>query len=247
MVDRSKANFLFGSAESKLEVEQSMDFTSFSSHSIARSLSYTTAPGKDLVVFTAVPFDVYYYTIHSSPVPAEVGQKITINIPRKPQTIAGDPEFFNAHTAPTALKVDGTVLKHTLGNPHSYPTVSDRDTIAAMPGAAVGLPATVTESGKATSTIDLSNSKGSGTSMNLSVTFSWEVSGVSGPSVGGSVGFSYGYTYKVSTEDDTFYQGTVGAIPAASFTPDYIYNYGLMAYPKSLGGQKFVVLDYWVQ
>lgn len=242
----TKSNFLFGEAESKLEVEQSFDFTSFNSTSVERSLSYTTAPGKDLVVFTAIPFDVYYYTIRSSSEASEVGTKITINIPRKPQTIASDPEFFNARTGPNGPKVDGRTLKHTLGDPFSYPTEADRDALTSAPGGAVGLLATVTESGSATSTLQLSKTKGSGTSMNLDVTFSWEVSGASGPSVGGSVGFHYGYSYRVSTTDATLFEGTVGSIPAEHFS-DHLYSYGLMTYPTSIDGKRFVMLDYWVE
>jgi hypothetical protein len=242
----SKSNFLFGEVESKVTVEQSLDFSSYSSHSISRSLSYTTGEGSDLVVFTAIPFDVYYYTIQSSPNPAEIGTKVTINVARKPQTIATDPKFFNEHTSATSLEVDSEVLRHTVGDPTSYPTQGDKDVIASKPQAAIGLLATAPQSGVTSSTIELANGTGSGTSMDLSVKFEWSVSGVSGPEVGGSVGFQYGYEYKLSTESTTFYQGSVGAIPTASFA-DHIYSFGLMAYPATLGQQKFVQLDYWVE
>src|SRR5262249_48277246 len=43
----TKENGLFAEAESKLTVEQSMDFSSFQSHSIKRALSYTTSGGQD--------------------------------------------------------------------------------------------------------------------------------------------------------------------------------------------------------
>ncbi|MDB4959348.1 MAG: hypothetical protein JWO36_6917 [Myxococcales bacterium] len=242
----TKENFLFGEAESKLTVEQSMDFSSYSSHSISRSLSYTTGAGTDLVVFTAIPFDVYYYTIQSSPNPAEIGKKVTINVARKPQTLATDPTFYNEHTLATTQKIDAGVLKHTVGDPTSYPIQGDKDAIARMPQAAIGQLATSPQSGTTTSTIELANGSGSGQSMNLSVTMSWNVSATDGPEVGGSVGFQYGYEYKVSTESTTFYQGSVGAIPTAAFS-DHLYNFGLMAYPETLGQQKFARLDYWVE
>ncbi len=197
-------------------------------------------------MFTAIPFDVYYYTIMSSPVASEVNTKITINIPRAPQTIAADPEFFNARTPATGPKIDADVLRHTLGDPASYPSTTDRDRIARIPGSALGSLGTVTESGVQTSTLQLSSSQGTGTSMDLNVTFSWEVSGASGPSVGGSAGFHYGYSYRVSTQEDTFFEGAVGAIPAEHFA-EHIYSYGIMAYPMTLAGQRFMMLDYWVE
>jgi hypothetical protein len=242
----TKSNFLFGEAESKLEVEHSFDFSSFEAISSERSLSYTTAPGEDLVVFTAIPFDVYYYTIRSSNDAAEVGTKITINVPRKPQTIAADPAFFNAHVGPNGPIVDESVLRHTLGEPYSYPTAADRDRLTNVEGGAIGLVATVPESGTATSTLQLGKTKGSGTSASIDVTFSWEVSGASGPTVGGSAGFHYGYSYQVSTTKTTLFEGTVGAIPAKRFA-DHIYSFGLMTYPSSIDGKGFLMLDYWVE
>ncbi|MGC4086788.1 MAG: hypothetical protein QM756_02605 [Polyangiaceae bacterium] len=243
----TKSDFLFGSAESKLEVEASLDFTSYSSHSITKSLTYATAGGQDLVVFSTIPFDVYYYTIVSSPDPLEVGTEITINIPRVPQTIAADPAFFNEHSGPNGVKIDESVLRHTLGVPASYPKPADRDRYLLRNGsAAADLPTAVTESGTATSTLQISSKKGSGTSMALDVKFSWEVSGKSGPSVGGSVGFHYGYSYTVTTSEETLYSGTVGAIPPKQFTKN-LYSYGIMAYPETLGQQNFLRLDYWVE
>lgn len=241
-----QTDFLFGEASFNVEIDQAFDFSAFTSRTFTSSLAYTTAPGQDLVVFTAIPFDVYYYTIVDSPTASEIGQKFTLNIPRKPQTIATDPAFFNARTGDGGLKIDERVLTHTLGDPWSYPTLADKMALEGMPGVAFGELAHVGQSGSSESTIQLDDEQGTGQSMDLSVTFSWSVEAKSGPTVGGSVGFNYGHSYEISTTDSTFFSGSVGAIPEVEFA-DHGYSWGLMAYPKTLGKERFPVLDYWVE
>lgn len=239
-------DFLFGEASFKVEVEQSFDYSAFQSRSFTKSVAYTTAPGEDLVVFTAIPFDVYYYTIVDSPTEAEIGTKFTLNIPRAPQTVATDIPFFNKRTGPDGLKITDAILEHRLGDPTSYKTRADMLEIAKIAGASIGDLAQVSQSGTRTSTIQLDSEKGTGQSMDLSVTFSWEVEAATGPTVGGSVGFSYGHSYEISTTESTFFEGTVGSVPGDEFS-DHSYGWGLMAYPKALGNQRFPVLDYWVE
>ena len=53
---------IFGGAEFSVTVEQSLDFTSTRSKTIEKYHSYTSGPAEDKVVFSSVPFDVYYYT-----------------------------------------------------------------------------------------------------------------------------------------------------------------------------------------
>ncbi len=241
-----QTDFLFGSASFSVEVDRSFDYTAFQSHSFETSLAYTTDGGQDLVVFSAIPFDVYYYTIVSSPTDAEVGQKFTLNIPRKPQVISSDPDFFNERTGPNGLKIDAALLGHTLGDPTTYPTKADMTAISQQPSALVGDLASVPQSGTQTSSIDNTSSSGYGAEMDLSVTYSWEVSAKTGPTVGGSVGFNYGHSYQITTSTTTTFSGTVGAIPKQNFA-DHGYGWGIMAYPQSLGNERFVRLDYWVE
>jgi hypothetical protein len=241
-----EADFLFGSASFSVEVESSFDYSSFESSSITKSVEYTTEGGEDMVVFTTIPFDVYYYTILESPTPSEVGTRFTLNIPRRPQTITADPAFFNAHSGENGIKIDERVLDHTLGDPHSYPTVSDMQELAALDGTFIGDLQSVGQSGTTTSAIEFEVEQGSETAMEIGVTFSWEAGSVAGPTVGGSVGFKYGHSYSMSATNSTLFQGTVGSIPEDEFA-DHTYSYGLMAYPKTLGNQTFFMLDYWVE
>jgi hypothetical protein len=238
-------------ASGKATFEEAFDFYSNQSKTVETYSSYTTAPGMDKVIFTTVPFDVYYYTIVSSPRASEVGKVVTVNLPRKPQMLGTSVEFYNAHNG-GGLDVDSRILKHAPGEVWSYPSVDDKEHLLAA--AELGTPGyvrlwngpiQVDESGS--NSLGLSTTQGSarGATMDFSATFEWEVK-TGGATVGESIGFHYGHSYEVSTEQGAVFEGTVGAIPGAAYA-DNVYCYGLMVYPQALAGQRFVVLNWWTQ
>jgi hypothetical protein len=65
--------------------------------------------------------------------------------------------------------------------------------------------------------------------------------------VGASAGFRHGFEYSVTNTYSTFYEGTVGDIPVAEFTPDMAYQFGLFIYPCACEGREFTVVYYWVE
>jgi hypothetical protein len=250
-----EANFgIFGSSEFTLTVEQSLDFTSSHSTKIEKYNSYTSGPGEDKVVFTTVPFDVYYYTTVSSPASEDVGRTVSINIPREIQTLASSIGFFNEHNG-HALDVDENVFPHSPGDVWSYPSADDKNRIlreaeSSEPGyrSLWNGPRPVSE-GTGFDTIGISTTEGSarGASMDLSVKLEFSSTAPGGAKVGSSVGFHYGFSYKLTTEDTAFFEGSVGNIPAAQYIPNNRYQYGLMVYPQHFGDQNFVVMNYWVE
>ncbi len=244
----------FGGAEFNMSVEQSLDFIAGESASIERSHSYTTGPGEDKVVFTTVPFDVYYYVIVSSPDAKDVGRTVSINVPREPQTLATTLAFYNAHNG-GGLDVDSRILRHTPGDVWSYPTLAERDVLlAAADEAEPGYdplwngPIAVGEGG-GYDTVGISKTQGSkrGASMDFSVEFSFESKSPGGAKAGASVGFHYGYSATFSTSDTAFFEGSVGNLPAAAFTAENRYQFGLFVYPYTTGGQKFLVMNWWTE
>jgi len=245
---------IFGGAEFSLTVEQSLDFTSSQSVTIEKYNSYTSGPGEDKVVFTSVPFDVYYYTIVSSPAPEDVGRTVTINIPREIQTRASSIPFYNTHNG-QGLDIDENVFEHRPGDVWSYPSADDKNQIlreaeTSQPGyqSLWNGPRPVSE-GTGYDTIGISKTEGSarGAAMDVDVKLEFSATSPGGAKVGSSVGFHYGYSYSLTTEETAFFEGTVGNIPASHYTPDNIYQYGLMVYPKHSGDQDFVVMNYWVE
>ena len=121
---RGKAKRLGGvgikvTSKTKRTFKASMDWTATASASIETTVSYSSGPGEDKVVFSSVPFDVYYYEVISSPDPKAVGETITINLPREPQTFSVSRTFFNDNNG-EAMDIDERILPHTIGDPWSY-------------------------------------------------------------------------------------------------------------------------------
>ena len=88
--------------------------------------------------------------------------------------------------------------------------------------------------------------EGAGTAFDFSVTVESEV-GAGGFTVGSSAGFHQGYEYFVTDTYNTFYQGVVGHIPDAAYTPDKAYQLGLFTFPYGYAERKFTVVNYWAQ
>ena len=234
----SKASF-------KITVENSLDWISCQSSEIEKYIAYSSGPGEDKVIFTAIPFDVYYYTIVSSPDPSERGNPMTINIPRKLQTLSVSRKFYNANNGDHP-DIGETVLDHTIGNVWSYPTLAERDVLLADEGLFSMESPVGVGSGSITVGIRKSQAQGTGTYSDFSVKVESEV-GSGGFTVGASAGFHYGHEYMITNTESTIYEGTVGDIPDVYYNPDKAYTFGLFAYPSEHGGQAFTVVNYWVE
>src|SRR5262249_31593377 len=83
--------------------------------------------GRDAVVFTSFPYDVYDYAIVSSDVPALVGKTMSIMLPRSPVTRIVSRTYFNARVPDGGLRIDERVLKHTPGDVHSYMSLLEKN------------------------------------------------------------------------------------------------------------------------
>jgi hypothetical protein len=199
-----------------------MDWISSSYSSITKSYSYSSGPLEDKVVFTAIPFDVYYYKIISSPYKEDVGQVITINIPRDPQTLSVSRKFYNKNNGDN-MDVDEKIFRHDIGDPWSYPDVQTKNNLLSNGGVASDVMTVGEGSGLQTITIDISNGEGMGNSIDLEVGIDSEIT-TGGVQFGMSVGFHYGFTYKIQTENTTFYEGVIGDIPAENYSA-FTVNY----------------------
>jgi len=237
--------FGISSASFKITMEQAFDWRSSHSVEIEKSIAYTSGPGEDKVIFTAVPFDVYYYDVVSSPVPEEVGTVMSINVPRELQTLSVSREFYNEFNGDFP-DIDETVLVHAIGDPDTYPTLADRDALLDEGGLySISSPVGV-GTGSITVTVSRTEGHGEGSAYDFSVVAEAEI-GVGGVTFGTSAGFHYGWEHTVTNTEATFYEGSVGDIPMSSYTPDLAYTFGLFAHPFTLGDQTFTVVEYWVE
>ncbi|MEZ5962252.1 MAG: VCBS repeat-containing protein [Planctomycetota bacterium] len=104
------------------------------SYEVTKSVSFQTGPLEDSVVFTSIPYDFYEYRVSSSNLETpEKRQQFDliyrIGLPREPVIRIVERDFYNTHTLATALKIDDSVFRHTIGDAASYPTLAQRDSI----------------------------------------------------------------------------------------------------------------------
>lgn len=242
-----EANFL-NLAKTKWKVSLEAAFDTVASNSREHYQSVTFATGvEDSAVFTVVPFDVYRYTVVSAPEGAEadVGKVMTINMPRKPQTLLATAAFFDANNGEGADI--SPLFHHTVGDPKSYPGDAAADEAC---GTAKCFRSESYGVGEGSGFTELMISEASATSTKLafdfSQTFSFEVSGA-GVTSGASVRFHEGWAIQLTTTQWTVFTGRVGHI--TGLTPATSYRFGLFAHPVAYAGagNQTLMVDYWVE
>ena len=255
-----EAPSLFGttSFETKLTFGYALDRTSSQAVTLDQTQTWT-AGNEDAVVFQVIPFDVYYYKVVSSPVAADLGTPISINVPRKLNTYKVPVALYNKSIVNGPL-VTSAVLNHTVGDPASYP--SENACANAPNGGTFGDTSFLVDAdswcyasesalhvGVGTGSVGFSiartQTSSEGTSTDLSVDFE-VVAGAGGVKIGQSVGFHWGYGYTVDTTNSYNFSGQVGDLPDAK----HGYDFGLMAHRGQLGlGTSYPVflVDYWVE
>jgi len=254
-----EAPSLFGltTASWKLSFGAAIDWISSSSVEMSQTETWTTSTD-DAVVFTVIPFDVYYYKVVSSPDAADINKTVSINVPRKLSTYKVPVALYNDSIL-DGPKIDATLLGHTVGDPASYPT--DNACAAATGGGSFGQTIFVVDGqswcfasmaplhvgvGSGSVGFEIARTSGSaeGTSTDLSVGFETEA-GAGGFTFGASVGFHWGYGYSLNTSKSYSFAGQVGDLPNTNRG----YEFGLMAHRGAIAGRTdypVFLVDYWV-
>jgi hypothetical protein len=240
---------LIGGTEVEATMKTSFSWAQSNSIEISESWGWNNPIAQDLVIFTAIPFDVYYYEVVSSPPgeDAEPGDVITVNVPRKPRPYHLPLPTYNAGV-PEEHRI---TMNHTLGSPNSYYTPAQRDTQKRQAGDK-GLFSTTTQmtagagNGSTTINIERVTTEESSFAFDLEAEVTAKVTAGS-VKVGASAGFSYGYETTSSVSAGTYIEGTVPAIPTASYTNALDFAWGLMAYPKTDLNQKYIFVTYWTR
>lgn len=244
----SSGPFGLWSASVKMSFESSFDWTATQSVSIDESYTYSTT-NEDKVIFTAIPYDVYYYSVIQAPDPDMLDEVITVNLPRKPVTLPVERTYYNANNG-QALDIDSTILTHSIGNPMSYPTENMATQLTALGGGEGILSTSMLTVGQGSgyTSIDMSvvNANGSGFAFDFSVTIEAE-GGAFGFTAGTSAGFHFGESYSITTSEGMLYGGAVSNIPSEHWDPAMSFSWGLFSYRATLGSEKFVVVQYYTE
>jgi methionine-rich copper-binding protein CopC len=229
--------------EFQASVEESFSWAQSSSTEVSESWGWNNPLGQDLVIFTAIPFDVYYYEVLVPPDGAqeEKGDIITINVPRKPHHYHMVLTNYNA-LVPEEHRV---TVNHTLGEPFSYYTPTERNTLKTQAGNK-GLFSTNTKmtagSGNQSTTISMESATTEESSFEYNMETKVEAKAkAGGVVVGASAGFQYGYGSTSSVSQGTSIEGEVPAIPGDYYTADKDFDWGLMAFPWN----DYIFVTYW--
>lgn len=235
--------------EGETEHKISLALTGTASHaySLEKSVTYTTGPLEDTVIFTTIPYDHYMYTILDHPDTNLIGQGVVYLIPRDPVTLQVERDFYNEGVAGEGIPVDSTILSHTVGDPRSYVTVSEKDRLIGEYGGLETNSQAVGEGGGSVEVgLDVSEESGLGGALEIGYEYSAKAT-VSAAIAGFSVGISGGVSLAWTWGTQSSYHGSVGNLSSESFAANQ-YSFGLFAYPvKHSYGQEFQVLNYWVE
>lgn len=232
------------------------DYNWGSSYQVSVSKTFK-ADAEDKVIFSSIPYDVYYYEVLSSP-NAGAGKMIAVSIPRSQIITSVEVGFYNANNGACQDVTTDNLITHTIGNPKSYPRpqfVLDRIADKTMfiynddgnihPGN--GLTAMQVGQGGGYQQITLSYSSTS------SSTKAWDIAvevkvgmKAGGYTMDASVGFHYGESYAVTSGTDTEFTGAIGNISAADTAAGKGFPFSLFVYSKTLENtsDKVLVLEY---
>jgi len=244
------------------------------SYELTKSVAFTTGPQEDAVVFTSVPLDHYTYRVVAAKDPADVGNEMSMGIPRDPVTRIAEREAYNASLRNGDLRIEANVLQHTVGDIASYPTSGEKDSILTTMRSLIddvrGTYAAIIENiplfdplpaqeglesqlvgvgiggGETEVAVELSEENSLGASLEIGIEVEVEATAV--VIVGASFGLSTEWGFNMNFGSGVSYVGTVGSIPADQIAEND-YSFGLFSYLQSDpdSGKEFQVINYWVE
>ena len=218
-------------------------------YSVEKSITYSSGPNEDMVIFSSIPYDLYYYTVLSSPDMEEIGTETVIRVPRKPIVLQTERGFYNSAVSniyPNRV-IDTETFAHTPGNPMSYPVAGNIASLLNGSDLFHGPISVGQGTGSTASEIVLANETSTGQSLGYSITADVEVT--VGPVITGfSIGYGASRDITITSTTSASYSGSVGAIDAANYTANR-YSFGIFAYPQidHPSGFKFHTVNYWVE
>lgn len=215
-------------------------------YTVEKTITYSSGPLEDGVVFTTVPYDVYRYEIVSHPDPDMVGNEVVIRLPREPVTMIAERGFYNDAVPAGSLTIGANVFDHVPGDVASYPDASRKNSLVSSFGGLEFGPSGVGQgTGQTNQEIAVSTEVSAGGS--LGIEYETTVKATSGVAFAGfSVGYGVEAALSFTSGSQTTFSGTVGSISAADYASN-AYSWGIFTYAQQEAGQEFEVINYWVE
>lgn len=215
-------------------------------YTVSKTITYSSGPLEDAVVFTSIPYDVYRYEILSHPDPTFVGKLVVVRLPREPVTIIAELGFFNDAVPEADDRIGTEVFTHTPGDLSSYPSENEKDVLLGQhDGLEFGPSGVGQGTGSTQLQIQVSSQVSAGGS--LGIEFSRSIEATAGVAIAEfSVGYGAEASLTLTSGAQTTYTGTVGSISAADHVAN-AYEWGIFTYVQEQGGRRFEVINYWVE
>lgn len=243
--------------------KESLDFSiesSFSnkwsnSKSFSTSVGYTGYYNQDTAVVSVIPYDIYYYKLYDSKNPN--GIETSIKVPYAPETTTLSVDYYNsvAKNIANAPIISSDVLKHTVGDPRTYP--SSTNGLSNIPKDNIltggdGKGNQFVSSGMGNSSTEESITTGTSSGVAKEWSVETDVS-ASFTAFGIKSGRDYGAGYEgsetITSTSSTTRSGSVAAVPSGYSNYQFLWN--LVAYDYDIGTnghhQEFPVISYLVK
>lgn len=211
-----------------------------------RGLSYGTSHPDDTVVFQGVLYTSYAYEIISATDPSVIGDRMTIDVPTAVKTFKWTIPYYNQNLPSGVPAIGQETLRHTPGDPSTYPTPQQRDRLSEQFGGWQSQQVTVGQGGNVSAAIISVGTQTTNTSTSsISDSQGW---GVAIAGAGYQESRTVGETklFEVTFGSATTYQGVVGDIRERAEYEDYAYDFGVFVYnfehPSNL---RYQVVNYW--
>lgn len=246
-----------GEASFETEINNSFAWSWSSGKSISKNISFTNGSGDDAVVVMVIPYDLYCFKVYNTETGVE--SEMAVNIPYSPITKIMPVTEYNkaAKSIANAPLVGSEVLKHTVGDPRSYPQTSAtlsnvKDEDALLGGTSSNEAENFVSSGVGNSYVEqsITTASTSGKSfdyeLEVNVSFNANLFGVT---AGASVGTGYTRNASTSSSQSTVRTGQVASVPGAY--PQHEFQWCLAAYNYNLTAgsstQECLVISYLVK
>ncbi len=229
---------------------------------ISYGTSYSADYGHDYVVFTTPTYDSYLYEVLSHPkindisVHSDGKRYLTINVPKEALIYKWEKDYFEENSK---TKIDENLFKHNIGNPFSYPTDAEKNTILnnnknncddttgecnfeSPDYTPVGEGSSIT---KTEISFETESVKENITSNEHSLEVEICVAGICG---GAHEAMENKDIYEISAGKEMQFEGQIADI-AEEFYKDYNYMYKLFVYfnKDETNSQKYLVINYAVE
>lgn len=241
--------FGFSAASVEAETEFSHAWTRETEEISSRTqtIEYGTVGGQDTVAIYAIPIDIYEYTLYTpgdSPGEWE-SQIMNVSIPYSATVRTLTLDYYDriARYYDELPIIGGTVLKHTPGDPGTYPSSTAGYTDVNEPdGSYIGVDF---GSSYISQTLELTEESSVGVSQTNSI--STKVGGgAGGVTAGVTAGWEGGSGSVETSLDGKFFSSTIVNMPEEA--RDYGYNYSVKMFQYTHNGtQNFPVVNYTVK